>query len=815
MARITGDNRDETLDGTGSADIIDGQGGDDTINAGGGNDTIIIGGGVDRIDGGDGIDRIRFDQTTYGESSEPPPPPPWLPFFPAAPVGLAWDDGLFIDLVTGETSLVFDGDFSDRLRFGTIRVQNVEEYEMTKHDDQFLGSSNGERVLAGAGDDVLDGRGGDDRLEGGSGDDAIFGGDGNDRLLSGSGADYMDGGFGADVIDGGDLPANFYDSMVTAGILTRAQAIAALAAQNDHDTASYANSFAPVDVDLERSVQHGGDAEGDTISGVENIDGSTRDDFLRGDDKANVIFGNRGADVLEGRGGADTLEGGTGLDTAAYDSSSSRVVVDLLAATQSGGDAQGDTLNSIENLRGSGLDDILRGDDSATGNRIFGGAGRDTIDGRGGNDVIDGGLGNDTIDGGTGFDFADFQSWNDLQLSRLFTQTEINLVQGSAVRLEFRSSTRSFEVTETDQLSRIESVNGTVYNDRIIGNGLDNHLFGNDGNDTLSGGDGIDVLIGDAGNDTLDGGFGNDRLLGGDSFDTADFTSWNSDVGQAVFRLGLGSADGTAERQELHPGLLSFVTVETDTLNSIERVIGTNSRDTFFGNEQDNTFEGRDGNDTFRIDLGRDTYDGGLGTDSVDYSLSSATAGITVSIDSGVRGIGGLAEGDLLFGIENVTGTGRPRHHHRQRRPQHPASRRRRRRAERRRRRRPADRRHRDRYRGAERRRRARHLRLSLARRQLHDGNAHRRHHPRLQHRRGPDRPARARRQRGQPQARRQWGRDRWPRGPPVRRPQRQRRVRRQRAQHQHRALGLRGILVAGRAGVRWRRSSAAKREVG
>lgn len=654
MARITGDNRDETLTGTESADTIDGHGGDDTINAGGGNDIIVIGGGTDRIDGGDGIDRIRFDQTTYPESSEPDPKPG---LFGPYPVGLAWDDGLFIDLVTGETSLVFDGDVSDRLRFGTIRVQNVEEYEMTRHDDQFLGSSNGERVLAGAGDDVLDGRGGDDRLEGGSGDDVIFGGDGNDRLLAGSGADYMDGGFGADVIDGGDLAANFYDGLVNAGIFTRAQANAALAAENDHDTVSYANSFSGVDVDFERSVQQGGDADGDRISGVENIDGSTRDDFLRGDDKANVIFGNRGADVLEGRGGADTLEGGTGLDTAAYDSSSSRVVVDLLAATQSGGDAQGDTLDSIENLRGSAFDDTLRGDDSTTANRIFGGAGRDTIDGRGGNDVIDGGVGNDTIDGGTGNDFADFQSWNDLQLSRLFTRTEINLAEGSARRFEFSAQTRSFLTTETDQLSRIENVNGSVYNDTIIGNALDNKLFGNDGNDTLSGDDGNDVLIGAAGNDTFDGGFGNDQLLGGDGIDIADFSSWNGESGRATFRLGLNGADGTAERDVRNTSTFSFQTVETDTLSAIERIIGTTSQDIFFGNEQDNTFEGREGLDTFNTDLGRDIYDGGVGTDTVDYSQSSATVGITVSIDSGLRGVGGFAEGDVLFGIENVIGT--------------------------------------------------------------------------------------------------------------------------------------------------------------
>ena len=53
-------------------------------------------------------------------------------------------------------------------------------------------------------------------------------------------------------------------------------------------------------------------------------------------------------------GGADTLDGGDGTDTASYEGSSAAVTVSLVAgATNTGGDAEGDTLSNIENLTGS------------------------------------------------------------------------------------------------------------------------------------------------------------------------------------------------------------------------------------------------------------------------------------------------------------------------------------------------------------------------------------------------------------------------------------------------------------------------------
>ena len=63
-------------------------------------------------------------------------------------------------------------------------------------------------------------------------------------------------------------------------------------------------------------------------------------------------------------GGADALDGGTGTDAADYSGSAAGVTVDLATGTGTGGDAEGDTLSGIENLLGSGLADMLTGNDT-------------------------------------------------------------------------------------------------------------------------------------------------------------------------------------------------------------------------------------------------------------------------------------------------------------------------------------------------------------------------------------------------------------------------------------------------------------------
>ena len=161
------------------------------------------------------------------------------------------------------------------------------------------------------------------KLTGGTGDDTLTGSDRDDILTGGAGDDLLIGGGGADMLDGG------------AGV----------------DTADYSRSNDRVTINLATGAASGGHAQGDTLTSVENIIGSTHDDIIRGDASANTLSGHRGVDWLYGEAGNDTLRGDAGRDV------------------------------------------------------LIGGDGNDTLVGGDGNDALIGDAGNDTLTGGTGIDW--------------------------------------------------------------------------------------------------------------------------------------------------------------------------------------------------------------------------------------------------------------------------------------------------------------------------------------------------------------------------------------------------------------------------
>ena len=134
-----------------------------------------------------------------------------------------------------------------------------------------------ETFVAGTGDDKVAGNDAANFLRGNHGDDSLAGGDGNDWLEGGPGADRLDGG------DGGD-------------------------------GAYYYWSNAGVRVHLGVGTAAGGDAQGDTISGIEYLQGSTHGDTLTGNEDSNWLWGGDGDDHLAGLGGDDWLNGGAGDD---------------------------------------------------------------------------------------------------------------------------------------------------------------------------------------------------------------------------------------------------------------------------------------------------------------------------------------------------------------------------------------------------------------------------------------------------------------------------------------------------------------------
>ena len=137
-------------------------------------------------------------------------------------------------------------------------------------------------------------------------------------------------------------------------------------------------------------------------AGQDNMTGTALDDRLyglAGNDRLSGLAGNDrlwgglGNDILIGGAGADELNGREGRDLADYGSSVRGVSVSLLTSKGYAGDARGDTLALIEDLRGGSGNDRLAGDAGA--NSLVGGGGNDTLVGGAGVDSLTGGAGND------------------------------------------------------------------------------------------------------------------------------------------------------------------------------------------------------------------------------------------------------------------------------------------------------------------------------------------------------------------------------------------------------------------------------------
>lgn len=169
-------------------------------------------------------------------------------------------------------------------------------------------------------------------------------------------------------------------------------------------------------LDLNTPANSTGLAAGLTLTSVERVTGSGRQDVFFGDSGENDFRGLGDYDwFVSSTGGRERYFGGDGLDTVTYYNASAGVTANLsngavVNGRETGygsrGDAARDLYFEIENLVGSRFDDELRG--SSERNQLNGLEGDDLIFGYGNVDYMMGGLGNDTIDGGAGSDYALF-----------------------------------------------------------------------------------------------------------------------------------------------------------------------------------------------------------------------------------------------------------------------------------------------------------------------------------------------------------------------------------------------------------------------
>lgn len=337
--------------------------------------------------------------------------------------------------------------------------------------------------------DTLDGLGGNDILTGLAGNDTLLGGQGNDKLYGGLGNDFLFGASGADRLDGGD------------GI----------------DWALYSStaSLTGVKISLLTHKGFGGDAAGDRLFNIENVQGTIFADTLIGDAGGNVfdsgqgndrLSGGLGNDVLAGGAGADRIDGGEGLDYANYGDRNAKkaVHVDLLNHVFTGGDAAGDKLFSIENIFGTKFADFLQGD--AGSNVLDGGAGNDTINSGGGNDDLRGGDGNDhltdTSVGAGSVVIFDPGAGNDTIVGN---GDDLLFYAGAAsgVSIDLIASTAG-GAASGDTFTGISGVYGSAFDDVLVsGNGGNGTIRGLAGSDTITLHGILDLALGGAGNDRI------------------------------------------------------------------------------------------------------------------------------------------------------------------------------------------------------------------------------------------------------------------------------------------------------------------------
>jgi serralysin len=330
----------------------------------------------------------------------------------------------------------------------------------------------------------------------------------------------------------------------------------------------------------------------DTV--IEDAFGGSARDIIIGNNRSNELRGNGGHDTLLGRegddflfagSGDDQLDGGAGLDTADFtDITIGGVSVDLVNGTAFGVQSGTDTLVSIERANGT-----------LTQRDIFFTSDVDNIiDGNGGDDLVFGSLGNDILLGEDGLDTVDYSSLS------------VGIIVDLQEQVGYQSAITA--AGKSDQLYRIENINGTAFRDILAGSILANQLFGGSDNDDL---------FGLAGDDVLDGGAGADYMAGGEHDD-----EYHVDHVNDVVEDGLNQGSDTVTTTLNQYSLVSLINIEALEFTGSGNFVGTGNANynILTGGAGADSLSGLGGNDALTGGAGNDTLIGGADIDTATFS---------------------------------------------------------------------------------------------------------------------------------------------------------------------------------------------------
>jgi uncharacterized delta-60 repeat protein len=534
-----------------------------------------------------------------------------------------------------------------------------------------------------------------------------------DTLIGSTSGNFLRGGLGNDTLIGvsNGLPGQLVERAIDWAdyIGTGASVVVRLSANSDASSVLNTNVFG----DTNESDSVYGIATNISGAAYGTATGGAGNDILigmqgvRGGSAADTLIGGAGNDWLSGGLGNDILIGGDGFDTVSYKWASNGVNVNLgvgtytssvanfgsginfngqIWGTSSGADGI-DTLVGIERVVGSRFNDVLTGN---TGDNAFRG-----LDG---NDTIDGGSGNDWIV------YAEAMTFNNhLTLSTQGITVDLSGPKDASgyITVTVADGNELLMNAGVDKLRGIENITGTIYNDTLVGDAGNNILQGNGGNDELRGGGGsdtadfrlhdasvtvtltdsginsdsvqngtaissggnnmlfsienirgseyADTITGNTGANIIDGGAGNDILNGGGGIDTLSYRSALSGANSSGVVVNLGNG---IEMQT------TAGSAGVDRIQGFENLIGSSFNDTltaFTGGSSidagagDDTLYGSHGDDVLRGGSGNDLISGGAGVDRALFSglytnysyeinradSSGAFAGVTITGSDG------------------------------------------------------------------------------------------------------------------------------------------------------------------------------------